>query len=94
MNYVNIFFPLNKFQQLKSKRFLGKSINIIDEFLLFRDRATIIKELFDAQQTTVDEIINEPVEIDEISNVPNYRYQIVNSRLSSVGDYQIDYRMY
>ncbi len=94
MNYVNIFFPLNKFQQLKSKRFLGKSINIIDEFLLFRDRARIIKELFNAQQATVDEIINEQVEIDEILNVSNYRYQIVNSCLSSVGDYQIDYRMY
>jgi len=79
---------------LKRKRFIGKRINTIDEFLLFRDSARISKELRDAQQETVDEITNEPVEIDETLNVPNYRYQIVNSCLSSVGDYRIDYRMY
>jgi len=47
-----------------------------------------------AQQTTGDEINNDPIENDEILIDEGERYHIANVWLPNKGDYQIDNRMY
>ncbi len=59
-------------------------------FIYFRDLATRIRALSNAQQTIVDEINNDQIENDEVLVVADYKYQIVNSCLPRNGNYQIE----